>query len=100
MDFCHLMRTLLVGARERLWSRRPRRPALGSKMLLVTFALAASAPALGQRAEENAVTSAEDAFGTTIGRESIGLYSEDDVRGFSPASAGNVRIEGLFFDQP
>jgi iron complex outermembrane receptor protein len=68
-------------------------------MLLVAFALGASAPALGQRAEENAVTSAEDAFGTTIGRESIGLYSEDDVRGFSPASAGNVRIEGLFFDQ-
>lgn len=47
---------------------------------------------------ENALRSAEDAFGTSIGRESIGLYSSGDVRGFSPTTAGNVRIEGLYFD--
>ncbi|MCU6453905.1 TonB-dependent receptor [Sphingomonas sp. A2-49] len=56
------------------------------------------APALAQRTGENAVTSAEDAFGTVVGRESIGIYSEYGVRGFSPAVAGNIRLEGLYID--
>ncbi|BAI96741.1 hypothetical protein Sj15T_11970 [Sphingobium sp. TA15] len=34
------------------------------------------------RADENAVRQAEDAFGTTIGRETIGIYSSSSVRGF------------------
>lgn len=50
------------------------------------------------RTDENTVTAAEDAFGTSIGRESIGIYSSDSVRGFSPTAAGNLRIEGLYFD--
>lgn len=53
----------------------------------------------GQRAQENVAQSAEDAFGTSIGNESIGIYSNTDVRGFSPVAAGNVRIDGLYFDQ-
>ena len=61
------------------------------------FAVAPSAQA--QRAQENAVTQADDAFGTTIGNEKIGIYNEDDVRGFSPIEAGNARIEGLYFDK-
>ena len=52
-----------------------------------------------QRASENAVTAADDAFGTTVGNESIGIYSSFDVRGFSPLQAGNVRIAGLYFDK-
>jgi iron complex outermembrane recepter protein len=55
-------------------------------------------PAHAQRTDENAVTSAEDAFGKTVGRETIGIYDESDVRGFSPSNAGNFRIEGLYFD--
>ena len=55
--------------------------------------------ALAQRADENAVTSADDAFGTTVGNETTGLYSSQNARGFSPQDAGNVRIEGLFFDR-
>jgi len=55
-------------------------------------------PALAQRADENALTSAEDAFGTTVGGETIGLYSASSARGFSPIRAGNLRLEGLFFD--
>jgi iron complex outermembrane receptor protein len=55
--------------------------------------------ATGNRAAENAVRSASDAFGTSIGRETIGLYNGRNVRGFSPTAAGNVRIEGLYFDQ-
>lgn len=51
------------------------------------------------RADENAVRQAEDAFGTSVGRETIGLYNAAGVRGFSPVAAGNARIEGLYFDQ-
>lgn len=47
------------------------------------------------RANENAVTAAGDAFGTSVGNQQIGLYSAGDVRGFSPITAGNIRIEGL-----
>ncbi|MBN7796021.1 TonB-dependent siderophore receptor [Parahaliea mediterranea] len=63
------------------------------------LALLATVPAHAQRASENAVVAADDAFGTTIGNESIGLYSTSSVRGFSPIQAGNVRIEGIYFDR-
>ena len=59
----------------------------------------ASAAAYAQRAEDNATTSAEDAFGTRVGNESVGLYSSNNARGFSPQQAGNMRIEGLYYDQ-
>ena len=55
--------------------------------------------AFAQRAGENAATAADDAFGTQVGNESIGLYGTHDARGFSPVQAGNARIEGLYFDQ-
>ncbi len=61
--------------------------------------LSSCLPAHAQRADDNAVTAAEDAFGATLGDESIGLYSASQVRGFSPVAAGNVRLEGLFFDR-
>ncbi|HEX8622306.1 MAG TPA: TonB-dependent receptor [Allosphingosinicella sp.] len=57
--------------------------------------LASAAPALAQRADENAVRAADDAFGTSVGNEKIGLYGANDVRGFSPVTAGNIRLEGL-----
>jgi iron complex outermembrane receptor protein len=58
-----------------------------------------TAPVFAQRADDNAVTAAEDAFGATIGNETIGLYSSTQVRGFSPVAAGNVRVEGLYIDR-
>jgi iron complex outermembrane recepter protein len=57
--------------------------------------LASATPALAQRANENAVEVADDAFGTSVGNQQIGLYGASDVRGFSPITAGNIRIEGL-----
>ena len=58
----------------------------------------ASNPALAQsRADENAVTEAEDAFGYSVGRESLGIYDAENARGFSPTAAGNLRIDGLYF---
>ncbi len=61
--------------------------------------LAVAGIASAQRADENAVTSAQDAFGTSVGFQNVGLYSPNDARGFSPQQAGNLRIEGLYFDQ-
>lgn len=67
----------------------------------IPFSLVALAAvsAHAQRADDNAVTEAEDAFGARIGNESIGIYNESQVRGFSPVTAGNVRIEGVYFDR-
>jgi len=68
--------------------------------VLVSLGLAVlSTPALAQRAGENAATQSSDAFGRTVGSEKTGLYNNEDVRGFNPVDAGNVRLEGLYFDQ-
>jgi iron complex outermembrane receptor protein len=69
--------------------------ALAMAGLVLIWAGAAHA----QRAGEDALAGAEDAFGATVGNESVGLYGAYDARGFSPAQAGNVRIDGLYFDQ-
>jgi len=72
------------------------------RKILATAALPplfCSAAALAQRTDDNAVTQADDAFGKSVGNERIGIYNPFDVRGFSPVDAGNVRLEGLFFDQ-
>ncbi|MCW3847336.1 TonB-dependent receptor [Sphingomonas sp. LB-2] len=68
------------------------------RLSAAAMALLITMPALAQRTDDNAVTQAEDAFGTSVGEESIGIYNDFDVRGFSPVDAGNVRIEGLYFD--
>lgn len=65
---------------------------------LAAILIASATPALAQRTGENAVASAEDAFGTSVGNERVGLYFPFSARGFSPVQAGNVRINGLYFD--
>ena len=81
----------------------------GLSALTTVLAVAAGQPApagstapvvaaTGSRADENAVRQSGDAFGSTIGREVIGIYNQMNVRGFSPVAAGNVRIDGLYFD--
>ena len=47
-------------------------------------------------AQESAIGGAGDAFGTRIGQESIGLYSESLVRGFNLQQAGNYRLGGAY----
>jgi iron complex outermembrane recepter protein len=55
-------------------------------------------PAFAQaEAEEDVVRASDDAFGRRIGVETVGLYSESSVRGFSLESAGNYRIDGHYF---
>jgi len=71
-----------------------------SSIILAAVALIAHMSAVhAQHASDNPVATAEDAFGLTLGLESIGMYSPGQVRGFSPQAAGNVRIDGLYFDQ-
>ena len=54
---------------------------------------------VAQADDRNAIQAATDAFGVTVGIEKIGVYTNDQVRGFSPTTAGNLRIDGLYFDQ-
>ncbi len=71
----------------------------GALRLGAAISVLAAAPAAAQnRSGDNAVTQAEDAFGVSIGRETLGIYSSSNARGFSPSAAGNVRVEGLYFD--
>ncbi len=69
------------------------------RYVVLPLALVVTVPAGAQRASDNAVTAAEDAFGTSVGNEAIGLYGPSQVRGFSPVAAGNVRIEGVYIDR-
>ena len=65
---------------------------------LTAILLASATPAFAQRTGENAVASAQDAFGSSVGNERVGLYFPGLARGFSPVQAGNVRINGMYFD--
>jgi iron complex outermembrane receptor protein len=67
--------------------------------LLALAAATAPGAALAQRAAENAVAGADDAFGSSVGQEKSGIYNDNEVRGFNPVRAGNLRIEGVYFDQ-
>lgn len=75
-----------------------RRPEAAVAAFVLACGVAEDARA--QRVNDNAVASAEDAFGASIGTEKVGLYSSTDVRGFSPVTAGNIRLEGLYIDRP
>lgn len=67
-------------------------------VMCAVAALALPAAAHAQRSTENAVTSADDAFGSSVGLETTGIYTEFDTRGFSPQRAGNARIDGIYYD--
>ncbi|HYD86919.1 MAG TPA: TonB-dependent receptor [Vitreimonas sp.] len=77
-----------------------RRRGFNSSAAAAALLCLSSGAAHAQRVDENAVRSAEDAFGASVGNERIGLYSDVDARGFSPVAAGNIRLEGLYIDNP
>lgn len=56
-------------------------------------------PAQAQVTQDDVLSESSDAFGTSVGLESTGIYTEHDTRGFNPLDAGNVRIDGIYFDQ-
>jgi iron complex outermembrane receptor protein len=69
-----------------------------SSLLAVAAALAAPGSAWAQRSTDSAVAKAEDAFGAAVGTESVGIYTETEVRGFNPQKAGNARLDEVYFD--
>jgi len=88
-----LVRTTGRPARvARLW--------LETRVLISLLIIASPHTAVrAQHASDNPVASAEDAFGLTLGLENVGMYGPGGIRGFNPQTAGNVRINGLYFDQ-
>jgi iron complex outermembrane recepter protein len=82
----------LNAAFRRLW------PGL-FRIALALLALSPPTAVFAQHASDDPLATANDAFGLTLGLESIGLYGPGGVRGFNPQTAGNVRIDGLYFDQ-
>ena len=91
------------GAFRRPCGAPPRRARRTIHFVAALFALAAACSpggrARAERADDNAVTAASDAFGTVVGNQTIGLYNPSNARGFSPTQAENLRIEGLYYDQ-
>ena len=93
-----------TGGPERLRLEKPNAATRGSwsKPFPIAAALMALSPptaVYAQHASDDPLATANDAFGLILGLESIGLYGPGGVRGFNPQTAGNVRIDGLYFDQ-
>lgn len=88
---------LLVRAMMGVSLRSTRLSFCGASSVVLVFGCGIPGDARAQRVDDNVIASANDAFGQSVGNERVGLYSADDVRGFSPVDAGNARIEGLYF---
>lgn len=67
-----------------------------SRISILLLALAAVTTAAAQ---DNAVTSAVDAFGERVGTEQSGLYTETQVRGFNLNDSGAYRIDDAYFSR-
>ena len=95
---------MLQAPRPRSWGLSGPGAQLNIKLLFwcgfsAATLLAYGPAAYAQRSADNVVAQAEDAFGTRVGNENVGLYDARNARGFDPQQAGNIRIEGLYFDQ-
>ena len=60
------------------------------------FSIFSLAEAVAQ-SSTNVAAQAVDAFGEKVGSEQIGLYSEQQVRGFSLQDSGNYRLDRSYF---
>src|SRR5260370_18253018 len=92
-------RPIMKGEKSHFESKTTRFPVHGVSALLFAMTSLVALPAAAQRTDENAVTAANDAFGVTVGLQTIGLYGPMNVRGFNPAQAENLRIARLYYDQ-
>lgn len=88
----------MIDARRSRTHSRPFRIALATTPLanVLILGLTAAFPA-PLRAQDDVNAAAGDAFGSRIGQEGIGLYSESLVRGFDLQQAGNYRIGDAYF---
>jgi iron complex outermembrane receptor protein len=78
---------------------RMRRPWAARLLISLLISAAPLCAVEAQHANDNPEAAADDAFGLTLGLETIGMYGPGGIRGFNPQIAGNVRIDGLYFDQ-
>jgi iron complex outermembrane receptor protein len=78
---------------------RSNTPFAATLLGIAIASLGVARPALAQRTDDNVTAQSDDAFGRSVGNESLGIYAPYEVRGFSPIDAGNVRMEGLYFDR-
>jgi iron complex outermembrane receptor protein len=67
--------------------------------LLAGGALALAAPVDAQRTHDNTATKVENAFGTSVGGEQIGICNPNVVRGFFASKAGTTRLGGPTIEQ-
>ena len=70
--------------------------AILSRVSGTVLGIAAAAPVVAQ---DNAVSSAADAFGERAGIEQSGLYTESQVRGFDLNDSGAYRIDDAYFSR-
>ena len=70
--------------------------ALLTRVSGIVLAIAAAVPATAQ---DNAVSTAADAFGERAGIEQSGLYTESQVRGFDLNDSGAYRIDDAYFSR-
>jgi iron complex outermembrane receptor protein len=66
-------------------------------VMTAAFSLGALGEAALAQSSTNVASVAVDAFGEKVGSEQIGLYSEQQVRGFSLQESGNYRLDGSYF---
>ena len=66
------------------------------RIAAIVLAWVAATPVVAQ---DNAVSSAADAFGERVGIEQSGLYSESQVRGFDLNDSGAYRIDDAYFSR-
>jgi len=70
------------------------------RILICTAASALTVLSMSEASAQsstNVATVAVDAFGEKVGTETIGLYSETQVRGFNLQDSGNYRLDGAYF---
>ena len=89
-----------TGGLSEVATRRARRQTFLLAVLAAPLAcVCAPGAAWAQRSTDSAVARAEDAFGGAVGQETVGIYTDTDVRGFNPQKAGNTRMDEVYFDQ-
>lgn len=67
------------------------------KVLLFCVSSLSTGGHVRAQANANATVVADDAFGYTVGDDTVGIYDQSSVRGFDLESAGNYRIDGRYF---
>src|SRR5687767_15862663 len=89
----------MTASRACLSSRCAMRADFVTSLARATWIALTCAVAAPASAQDNAVSSAADAFGERAGIEQSGLYTESQVRGFDLNDSGAYRIDDAYFSR-